>query len=121
MAFEALTSAVESRLKELGYFPWDSGGGERHGALEWVWTQRSGSIRLYVTMAIIEPAKDEYEVEVWAGASDGTRRKRILVGRSLLRDSPDSHVAEVLQRVQDATAQAWEIVKNGLEEPLLRY
>lgn len=109
MPFEKLISQATVGLTTAGFAPLDEGGGERHGAWEWVWSKPRGAKgHSYVTLAALDPAPGFYFIEVWAGADNGVHFGRYLVSRF-----PASRVEAI--QTEESVTNIVDTLKNAAE------
>jgi hypothetical protein len=110
MPFAGLIHKTTEILKNSKFEPLDEGGGERHGAWEWVWVRRRDGVgNYYVSLSAVESAGATYHMEVWAGADDNTHFGRCLVREfPSIRDDKSGEPLwdEVLQSLGEAASRA---------------
>jgi hypothetical protein len=90
-------TAGQEILGTADYQMVDYGGGDRHGAWEWMWRKSHGPRRVAVTISVAETdgESDACDIEVWAGCEERLRFGRVRIGeisRVRTSDTPGSAV-----------------------------
>ena len=79
---EGVIRRAHEDLGHQGFTPLDPGGGDRHGAVEYVWVRDYGECKQCVTISFPQDEVGQYEVEVWAGISTKEKLRRELIWKS---------------------------------------
>jgi hypothetical protein len=119
MPVEELVQEATQRLQAFGFQPLDEGGGERHGAFEWMWVKLRGEKgHSYVSLSDSETAGGVHRIQVWAGADNGVRFGRYLVRE--FSSSLDGNRDVIVESLEEAARRATALPDVTLTETYLR-